>query len=555
MDGIDIYQGNTGMPSWSDIWAGGFRYVFHKTNEFGPGSPNQTDALFPQRWPELKDAGFIRGSFNLVHNHVGTPEDQAMTAASMLGRLVPGDLGPSLDMEDRDPGHSAAKDPGFWVDFAHRYLDTIESALGRRPIIYTSRSYWQEFTDNSTEFADYPLWVIDVNSTTTPLLPPPWTRWAFWQWHTELNNTAMPSPFKTSDKGIDLDHFNGSIYQLRGLADLEHTSPHVVGEITFVAYTSLDGHIHVLVRLLGNWEDTDVTQNVADAPAAAGDPSAVGVGNEQVIVYRAGDSHVYALGRPGTDLTDHWTVQDITGALAIDDPRILLIKNELHVVYWNENDSQSHMIRRDGVWTPERMSGTAASGSAAFLNYLNVCRVVSRGGTDGHLHEYSVQSGSGTDVDLTAGAHDANGQTPPAATYRPAILTSSDKPPRIVYRAIRGEIWMIERDTLSARLLSLDSAPVAEGSPSAVTADTAHIIYRSGTGDLIDIAEDASGTWHWETISCPVGAAADPNAFYDGSRAGFSFRGLDDSLYFARNVDGAWTCEVAPALASPQTTQ
>lgn len=547
MDGIDIYQGNTGMPSWSDIWAGGFRYVFHKTNEFGPGSPNQTDSLFPQRWPELKDAGFIRGSFNLVHNNAGNPEDQAMTAASMLGRLVPGDLGPSLDMEDRDPGHTAARDPGFWVDFAHRYLDTAETALGRRPLIYTSRSYWQEFTNDSADLVNYPLWVIDINSATAPLLPSPWTQWAFWQWHTELNKSAMPSPFKASDKGVDLNHFNGSIYQLRGLADLEHSSPHVIGDITYVAYTALDGHIHILVRLLGQWEDTDPFQDLPDAPMAAGDASASGVGSEQIIVYRASDSHVYALSRPGTDLTDHWTVQDITGAVAVDDPRVFLVENELHVVYWNEFNAQSHMIRRDGVWTPERLSGIAASGSAALLVYQSVCRIISRGGTNGHLHEYAVQNATETDLDLTAAARDPDGQTPPPATYRPAIFTPSGKAPRIVYRAVRGEIWTIERDTLSARNLSLDSAPIAEGSPSAAFADSAHVIYRTGTGDLIDLTEDATGNWHPQTIPCPVGAAADPIAFYDGSRVGFSFRALDDSLYFARFVDGGWTCEVAHA--------
>src|ERR1700748_3397823 len=98
MEGIDIYELNTGMPSWSDIWDAGYRFVFHKTNEFGPGSIHQTDALFTQRWPELQDAGFIRGTFNLVHFSAGPPEDQAMTAVGMVHRLVSGDLGPSIDM-------------------------------------------------------------------------------------------------------------------------------------------------------------------------------------------------------------------------------------------------------------------------------------------------------------------------------------------------------------------------------------------------------------------------------------------------------------------------
>lgn len=543
MEGIDIYELNTGMPSWSDILAANFRFVLHKTNEFGPGSQHQTDGLFAQRWPELQAAGFIRGTFNLVHNNAGPPEDQAMTAVGMVQRLVPGDLGASLDLEDRDPAHTAAKDPGFWVDFANRYLDTMETALGRQPLIYTSRSYWQEFTNNSPDFADYPLWVIDINNAVAAI-PPNWTRWTFFQWHTELNKSAMPAPFRASDSGVDLDHFDGTLYQLRGMADLEHTAPHVVDSIVYIAYTALDGHIHVMVRLLGKWQDTDASADLTDAPLAAGDPTAAGVGKEQLVVYRGKDAHIYALSRPGTDLTDRWSVVDITGAEAVDDPRVYVQGNDVHVVYWDKYDHQSHLIRTGGEWSPERLSGVAASGSAAILFHENAIRAVSRGGTDGHLHEYSLQNGAGVDVDLSAGAHDAAGNAPPLATYRPSICTPYEKAPRIVYRALRGTIWMIERDTLLATQLSPNGAPAAVGSPSAVIAETMHVIYRTAAGDLIDLFDDA-GSIKSQTIPCNVAAAADPAAFYDGSRAAVSFRAVDDAIHFARYVDGAWVCETA----------
>jgi GH25 family lysozyme M1 (1,4-beta-N-acetylmuramidase) len=544
MEGIDIFESNTGMPSWSDIFDNGFRYVFHKTNEFGPGHPHQTDARFAERWPELQNAGFIRGSFNLVHNNVGSPEDQARTAVSVLHRLVPGDLGPSLDMEDRDPAHTEALDPGFWVDFGHRYLDTIETALGRQPMIYTSRSYWQEFTGNSADLSDYPLWVIDINHADDAVIPPAWASWTFWQFHTELSPSPMPAPFKSSDKGVDLNHFNGAISQLRGMADLEHTAPHVIQSIVYIAYTDLSGHIHVMVSLLGKWEDTDVFNDLSDAPLAAGDPAAVGVGNEQIIVYRGKDGHIYALSRPGTDLTDHWSVQDITGAIAVDDPQVIVVGNNVHVVYRNESDSQSHMIRAGGVWSPERLSGTDASGSAAMLLYDGVVRAVSRGGADGHLHEYSRQNNTESDVDLSAQAHDAGGNAPPAATYRPSICYPREKAPRIVYRALHGEIWMIERDTLLATRVNVNGAPLAVGSPTAMVAETMHVIYRTATGDLIDIFED-SGSFHQQTIQCNIAAAADPTAFYDAARVAISFRAVDDLIHVARYVDGTWVCQTA----------
>ena len=43
--------------------------------------------------------------------------------------------------------------------------------------------------------------------------------------------------------GIDYDAFNGSIYGLRGLADLGHTAPHVAGNRESIAYTAPDGNL------------------------------------------------------------------------------------------------------------------------------------------------------------------------------------------------------------------------------------------------------------------------------------------------------------------------
>ncbi len=70
----------------------------------------------------------------------GSATAQATQVARIIQRFVPGDLGPSLDMEDRDLNHSHAKAPGYWVSFANEYLDAIETALGRQPIVYESRA-------------------------------------------------------------------------------------------------------------------------------------------------------------------------------------------------------------------------------------------------------------------------------------------------------------------------------------------------------------------------------------------------------------------------------
>ena len=69
MEGRDILEGNSGMPPWSEICDAGYWLLFHKTNESNPGSAHKADALFTQRSPELQYAGFIRGTFDLVHKN------------------------------------------------------------------------------------------------------------------------------------------------------------------------------------------------------------------------------------------------------------------------------------------------------------------------------------------------------------------------------------------------------------------------------------------------------------------------------------------------------
>jgi GH25 family lysozyme M1 (1,4-beta-N-acetylmuramidase) len=557
IDGIDIYAGNSSLPAWIDLLNAGFLFVIHKTNEFGPGHPAQTDSAFLARWPVLQAEGFIRGTFDLVHHQVGTAEDQADTAASMVRRLVPGDLGPSLDMEDRTPAHSNQSDPGFWVDFAHRYLDRIESSLGRRPMIYSSRSYWQEFTGNSGEFVEYPLWVVDPNHAGTPDLPKTragnliWPTWAFWQWHYEKSATAMPAPFTAPQKGVDLDRFNGTVYQLRGMADLGHTAPHVAGNTRFVAYTEVDGRVHVLTDL-GYWLDADLFDYISGPPVAAGDPAALGLGEEQILVFRAVDNHVYAVTRSLDDASGGWSWRDITSATgsleALDDPSIGAYGGDVHVAYRDANDHQAHLMRIGGNWYGEDMSTGAplASGSASIYTFQGARHIVARAGSDGHLHDlYRTGAVSPpADDDLTATAQDSDGDPPPAATYRPAVYLLDDPSPRIVFRAIRGEIWQIERDTLRAANLgaAAGGAPNAAGSLSAVAAGQAHVLYRSVEGAVIDLWNDGGG-WHFRDIGCGLPAAADPTAYLDGGSPAVGFQAAGGTIHLARLVDGAWNCE------------
>ncbi len=540
LDGIDIYELNTGFPSFSEIARAGFSFVFHKASQ------KFVDSRFKTRWPQIAQAGMLRGAYHLFSHDAGSVAVQAQRFAATVGRLVPGDLGPSLDLEDRDRAHRA----DFWIPRIQEFADLIEARLGRQPIFYTSRSYWREFVDNDLGFGEYPLWVVWVNPG-EPLLPAGWTKWHFWQWHNEDSATPMPPPFRPRDRGVDLDRFNGTIYQLRGMGDLGHTAPHLVGNQECIAYTERDGRVHLLELVGGAWRDQDLSTIIPTAPLAVGDPAAIGVGSEQFVLYRTSNGDIHVLTRSLTNVNAPWS-EFPAGPAAIDDPFVTLVQKDLHVVYWNEFNHHIHLSRQGGsTWHAAHTADLAvtpppqpASGSAVAYTHQNELHFVSRRGGNGHLIDFRAGAG-GVPADLTATARDSAGHPPPAATYRPATYTPVGKAPRIVFRAVRGDIWQIERDTLLAKDLSLDTghAPPAAGSPAAVVTNQTHVFYRTMDGTIIDIFDDV-GVWRRRNVCAD--AAADPTAFVDSlGHAAVSFRAINGTIRVARFVNGAWKCENA----------
>lgn len=546
LDGIDIYQSNTGFPSFSRIAQAGFSFVFHKASQF------IADTEFAKRWPQIAAAGMLRGAYHFFSHRAGTVPEQVERFASTVRRLVPGDLGPAIDLEDRDPARRA----DFWVPRIQQFADLLEARLGRLPIFYTSRSYWRDFAGNDLGFGHYPLWVVWVNPGEPPL-PAGWTRWHFWQWHFEESTTPMPAPFSHSDRGVDLNRFNGTIYQLRGMADLGATAPHLVGNQECIAHTEVDGRIHLSEYVNGSWIDQDLFNQVRSTnisgtlPLAAGDPAATALGSEQVIVYRSINGGVHAITRTLTAADSSWHAVDITGGggRAVGDPFVFIFQNNIHVIYWDQFDDHVHVVRVNAVWQGESLSDRPSpsapsqiSGIGTGYEYQNRLHVVSRSRNDGHLFDLTAPARSALPLNLTATAHVRGGQLP-AATYRPTTYTLAGKAPRIVFRAVRGDIWQIERDTLNAMNLSRDAgnAPKAAGSPTAVVSDRAHIFYRTLDGNIIDIFDDA-GVWRRRNVCAE--AAADPRAFVD-SRGGaaVTFRAIDGTIRIARFVNGAWRCE------------
>jgi len=602
VDGIDVHF-PVAIPSWNELDQAKIQFIIHRCSEQQEGGAliGDTDAhvvakgspatsSFPQRWAATGANFLIRGAYHFYRYNVGTSapqngDDQAEMVASMVSRLLPGDLAPALDFEGKYLVAALAATPPGAVDLRDDidlFLDGVETRLGRTPWVYTAYFPIHDHIASQTDFvaadfahlAEYPLWLkvypyatadgayanrttIDPTNIkpTKPAYPRDWVPsmwnddWAILQYLGDNCPSTMTSLNFAATTDWNITH--EGIYALRGLADLGHTAPHIVGSQSFIAHVDNDGR--VLVRTHGTaWTEEDVTL-ATSTPLAMGDVAAIGNGNQQVLLYRSRvNNHVIALSRD-VSTSSAWTFVDATaegaGVAALDDPLMLVVSGTVEAVHWGSGDHHSH-LRTDaaGAWHGADLSSDpaapAVSGSAAIYRHQNVTRVVGRAGEDGHLLEFSRDGSAPLGTDLTNASTDGGGAHPPAATYRPSVYTPGGGAPRIVFRALRGELWEIERDTLVARnLTTAAGAPKAAGSPSAVFVSGAmHTLHRTKDGRIIDLFATATG-FDSQEVPCDVRAAADPTAYVDGGNVAVTYRAIDGTIHRAELVGGAWTCE------------
>jgi GH25 family lysozyme M1 (1,4-beta-N-acetylmuramidase)/V8-like Glu-specific endopeptidase len=598
-DGIDVYGPNS-LPSWADMRAAGISFIIHKATEGGTIPDNQ----FATRYHDTRVNGFIRGAYHYYRHTDGQAGSvQADQFVAAIDRLRPGDLPPSLDFENSALVHGQHEPAtaSAWRTELDQFLDSVETKLGRTPLIYTSASAWQHLSGKPdyaaadfTSFRDYPLWVksyrprfitvtdttkhppvnvnVDLDNPPKPMtqvfksaaaqageirytaqrqaldplganIPAPWHgNWAIWQ-YTPFTPLSMIGHHGFRDWMIDFDVTHGGIYFLRGLTDLGHTAPHLVGHLNMVVCADAAGVLHLFEYVNNAWvEDNRLV--TAAPPAASGDPAGVSIGNEQFLIYRGRNDHVFSLTRSIMDTRNNpWTITDLGGATAIDDPSVAVLQNEVHVVYGDELNSHVHLRRSRGVWQSEHLADPTGarpvSGSAVCYIYGGALHVVSRAGTDGHLLDFSSPAGGPAPVDLTANAH---GVHVPSATYRPATYGQAGQAPRIVFRALRGHIWQIDRGTFDATDLSAASgATTASGSPSCAVAGGVHILFRDTTCSISEIYDDR-GVWRSRFVAS--NAAADPTAFLDEyGHAAVSFRAMNGRIRVARCVNDTWILE------------
>lgn len=198
VEGVDVSEYEDTID-WTALRASGRAFAFVRVSD-GVGHP---DARFAAHWPAARVAGFIRGAYQFFRP-AQDPIAQADLLLSRIGTPADGDLPPVIDVETDDgvSGATIVANLGKW-------LDRVESKLGRQAIIYTADGFWSTLP-GTARFANRPLWVANYG-VSCPYVPDSWSSFRFWQ-YSESGSVAGISG------QVDLDVWNGTLDQLRAFA-------------------------------------------------------------------------------------------------------------------------------------------------------------------------------------------------------------------------------------------------------------------------------------------------------------------------------------------------
>ena len=218
VEGLDVYAGD-GAVDWSKVAGAGRRFAFIKATQ---GDYN-TQSTFAADWTGAAAAGLLRSPYHFFDATVDgvTQAQWFLSELAQAGGIGNGDLPPLLDLECPTAstqsgsdsaceysGNSGWAPPATVASRTFDWLDTVEKATGRTPIIYSYPAWFGDVGFSDGRLTHYPLFIATYADCAA--VPAPWTTTAFWQY------TATGSLPGLSGQA-DLDRYMGSIDGLMGL--------------------------------------------------------------------------------------------------------------------------------------------------------------------------------------------------------------------------------------------------------------------------------------------------------------------------------------------------
>ncbi|MFZ5883243.1 MAG: GH25 family lysozyme [Chloroflexota bacterium] len=204
--GIDVSYWNAGID-WPKVRATGQRFVFAKATE----GDSYADPTFPVNWAGAKAAGLLRGAYHFFRANVDGKKQAKKFIDYVKSTKDNGELPPVLDLETHDGQPNARI-----ISRAKDWLDEVEAAFGKKPIIYSGQYFLQDhFSETGggppAWAKDYPLWLAQYPNSYVegqqPYLPRGWFKWTFWQY-------SQKGRLNGINANVDLNVFNGTLEDL-----------------------------------------------------------------------------------------------------------------------------------------------------------------------------------------------------------------------------------------------------------------------------------------------------------------------------------------------------
>jgi GH25 family lysozyme M1 (1,4-beta-N-acetylmuramidase) len=323
--GIDVSYWDAGID-WPKVRATGQRYVFVKATE----GDFYADPTFDDNWLGAKKAGLLRGAYHFFRCNVD-PKKQATKFIDYVKTMNDnGELPPVLDLESND-GQTKDK----VISRARTWLDLVEAAFGRKPIIYSGQYFLQDYFSEAgggppAWTRDYSLWLAQYPNNYVegmqPYLPRGWYKWTFWQYSEKGKVNGI-------NASVDLNMFNGSLedfYKFTGAEinkDKEKT-PQKHAVAAGDSFESIANKYGVTVRelvtanpqLLKTGEQLTVPVAV-EIPAENGNTS----GSQRTHAVRPGDSLTSIAIKYGTTVAAIASLNNITNINNISVGQLLYI--------------------------------------------------------------------------------------------------------------------------------------------------------------------------------------------------------------------------------------
>jgi lysozyme len=187
------------------------------------------DGNFSKFWGTLgaldRSRAVYRGAYHFLVPGIDGKEqaDRFLAYINLHGGLRNDDLPPCVDLEMTSESHDGWQvyDPDSIVDVTLAWLKRIEEKTGRKPMVYTLKSWWSSVTKRHgakanafARLSDYKIWIADaslndrLNEKPAVILNREWDLWQF-------SSTSRLTDGYPSDLSLDVSVFKGTIEDFR----------------------------------------------------------------------------------------------------------------------------------------------------------------------------------------------------------------------------------------------------------------------------------------------------------------------------------------------------